>query len=548
MQARETSSQLLSWTAIFSLMLALATAAKAQTAPATPYEVPIAEAIHRVGSENPVRIRATLLVETGPGYFFAKDDTGTIRGNIADPIGMKPGDLIEITGTPVLYGSGPDAATKVPWLLNCTAANLGPGRLPLPVSMRAAEAYASEAERKRLDSEFVSLHGRVVGFDTFTSIYLVQRKQVRVEYEGVVAEDEGARALVLFPRGTNAADLFPIGTIADFVGACRLEPEIPRDHTGIIHILVPDPSLVRVQQFPPFWEVPAYRRAAGLLAAAGAGLALFITLGLWLHQRKIKLRHAAVRTAELERALQHEQELSRLKSRFVSIVSHEFRTPLGIIGSSAEILERYDGRLSAAQRGEHLRAITENIRRTSRMMEDALALSRMDSGAVKFNPAPLEVRAFCERLCDEMRSATGNKNPIEMDCGDDLNADLPLDEDLLRHILTNLLNNAVKYSAPGEPVRFRARRTNEAVRFDIEDRGIGIPEADRERLFEAFHRAENVGPVRGTGLGLVIAKRCCALHGGDIQFESEEGKGTAFHVTLPLPQPAHERERDHTPD
>src|SRR5262249_26346302 len=105
------------------------------------------------------------------------------------------------------------------------------------------------------------------------------------------------------------------------------------------------------------------------------------------------------------------------------------------------------------------------------------------------------------------------------------------------HVLTNLISNAVKYSTAARPVLLRANRENGHVKFDVQDHGIGIPEAARDRLFEAFHRAENVGEVGGTGLGLVIAKRCCDLHGGRITFESEEGRGTTFHVTLPLPSP-----------
>ena len=168
------------------------------------------------------------------------------------------------------------------------------------------------------------------------------------------------------------------------------------------------------------------------------------------------------------------------------------------------------------------------------MMEDALALSRMDSGGVTFNPAPLDVRGFCERLRDEMHSATSKKNPIELEVAQDIDRPLPLDESLLRHILTNLLSNAVKYSADGSPVHLRVARTSNGVRFEVEDHGIGIPEADRDRLFEAFHRADNVGHVHGTGLGLVIAKRCCDLHGGQLAFASEDGRGTTFTVILPI--------------
>jgi signal transduction histidine kinase len=117
--------------------------------------------------------------------------------------------------------------------------------------------------------------------------------------------------------------------------------------------------------------------------------------------------------------------------------------------------------------------------------------------------------------------------------GDDLKG-AQGDENLLRHIFSNLLSNAVKYSRPGEPVEFIIHREGHHARFTIRDRGIGIPAADRPRLFEAFHRASNVGQAPGTGLGLLIVKRCVDLHQGSITFESEENHGTTFTVRLPL--------------
>lgn len=238
------------------------------------------------------------------------------------------------------------------------------------------------------------------------------------------------------------------------------------------------------------------------------------------------------RTQEkLERALERERELVQLKSNFVSLVSHEFRTPLGIIGSSAQILDRYLTRLGDEERAEHLDNISVSVKRMAAMMEDMLVLSRVDSGRMEFRPAPIALGDFCRRLLDELHSAHGGDTALEVAADAEVTANA--DENLLRHILNNLLTNAQKYSRPGAPVRLTLAREGRDAVFAVRDEGIGIPEADQARLFNAFHRGANVGHVNGTGLGLVIVRRCCELHGGTVSVVSREGAGTTFTVRLP---------------
>lgn len=237
--------------------------------------------------------------------------------------------------------------------------------------------------------------------------------------------------------------------------------------------------------------------------------------------------------AELLRALARERELGQLKSEFVSMVSHEFRTPLGVIVSSTDILQRYLDRLPPAERGEHLEAIHRAVKRMAGMMEDVLLLGRFDGEQQQSQPDDLHLASFCRRLSEEMRSAVADRCPIELN----LDSTLPLaraDENLLRHILGNLISNAVKYSPAGSPVTLRLRRDGSHAEFQITDRGLGIPPADQARLFTAFHRGRNTGQVPGTGLGLVIVKRSVALHGGTIAFTSTEGQGTTFTLRLPV--------------
>ena len=237
--------------------------------------------------------------------------------------------------------------------------------------------------------------------------------------------------------------------------------------------------------------------------------------------------------AELQNALAKERELSQLKSEFVSLVSHEFRTPLEIIMSSADNLDRYHDRLEVAKRQQLLRTINKSVRRMSGMMEEVLVLGRFESNRISFNPVWVDLRSLCQRVCDEIESATGSRCGILLHIEDSA-AEAFGDESLLRHIFTNLLSNAVKYSEPEQSIEFAISRENEAAVCRITDRGCGIPEGDQRRIFQAFHRGSNVRQTPGTGLGLLIVKRCVDMHGGNIRFESVEGRGTTFTVTLPL--------------
>ena len=240
--------------------------------------------------------------------------------------------------------------------------------------------------------------------------------------------------------------------------------------------------------------------------------------------------------AELLRTLEREKELGQLRSNFVSVVSHEFRTPLAIIQSSAEILDDYQGQLEKAEQKDHLQSIRKNTRRMAALMEEALLIGSFDAGKMEFKPTLLELRTILRRLVDEVLSATNRRCPIEF-----LLAEMPTkvqaDERLLRHIFTNLLTNAVKYSDAGRAVQFEIVRATPDIVCTIRDQGIGIPEADREWLFNPFHRGRNVGGRPGTGLGLVIVKRCVDLHGGKIEVDSKLGEGTSVTVRLPIFRP-----------
>jgi PAS domain S-box-containing protein len=250
-----------------------------------------------------------------------------------------------------------------------------------------------------------------------------------------------------------------------------------------------------------------------------------LTVGLDISQRKQV-------EVELHRTLAREKELSQLKSNFVSMVSHEFRTPLGIIQSSAELLRDFHEKMQPTERHEQLESVSRNARRMAGMMEEVLVLSRLDAGKLDFQPAPLDLNAFCRRVVDEVLSATSRRCAIELTLSS-IPIPAQVDERLLGHILTNLLSNAVKYSEAGAAAHFFVAREGRDAVCVIRDKGIGIPEEDQPHLFKAFHRGGNVGTRPGTGLGLLLVKRCAELHGGTVQINSKIGEGTTVTVRFP---------------
>lgn len=236
---------------------------------------------------------------------------------------------------------------------------------------------------------------------------------------------------------------------------------------------------------------------------------------------------------ELHRALAREQELGRLKGNFVSMVSHEIRTPLALILSSSEMLGAYFDRLPPEKRQRHLETISDAVQRMALLVDDVLLFSRAEAGRLEFKPAAIEINSFCTRLVDELASATHRRCPIQIILPPVVEP-VHVDEFLLRYILTNLLTNAVKYSAPGSAVSLEAQHSPGLVIFSVRDQGIGISKADLEKIFTPFFRGENAGNTSGTGLGLVIVKLCVERHCGKIHVESHEGEGTLVTVELPV--------------
>lgn len=232
------------------------------------------------------------------------------------------------------------------------------------------------------------------------------------------------------------------------------------------------------------------------------------------------------------RALEQEQELNLLKSSFISMASHEFRTPMTMIRTAVELLQNYNDTLSTAKRQEYFDRIKTAIRQIMQLLDEVLLLGSTETG-LRHKPEPVDLVAFCTELTEELQFSNSESHMIRFDC-QGCGSPAVMDAALLRHIFTNLLSNALKYSPYGGDIQFTLCYEEDRAKFHIHDQGIGIPLKDQARLFETFYRCGNVGKIQGTGLGLAIVKKCVELHQGYIQVCSQDGEGTTFTVTLPL--------------
>jgi PAS domain S-box-containing protein len=243
-----------------------------------------------------------------------------------------------------------------------------------------------------------------------------------------------------------------------------------------------------------------------------------------------ELKHAE---EEIRHALAKEKELGELKSRFISVASHEFRTPLSSILGSAELLERYGHKWAEEKKLQHLHKIQTGVKNMTQLLDDVLVVGKAEAGKLEFNPVPLDLEQFCRGLVEEMQIQAGAHHTLTFTQRGHC-ADARMDEKLLRHILTNLLSNAIKYSPQGGTVQFDLDCQVDQATFRVQDQGIGIPPEAQQQVFDTFHRAGNVGKIPGTGLGMSIVKKSVDLHGGMISFTSQVGVGTTFTVGIPL--------------
>jgi signal transduction histidine kinase len=238
---------------------------------------------------------------------------------------------------------------------------------------------------------------------------------------------------------------------------------------------------------------------------------------------------------EILHALAREKELNELKSRFVSMTSHEFRTPLTTILSSIELIQDYGERLPETEKKELTSVIKQSVKRMTELLDDILLIGKAEAGRLEFRPAPVSLPKLCEHIIEEVKPLASAQHEFHFD-HQGIDRDYLVDEKLLRHILNNLLSNAVKYSPLGGPIRLQVSASDNNLLFRVVDRGIGVPVDDQDRIFGTFHRGGNVGNISGTGLGLAIVRKAVDLHSGKIALSSSLEAGTSFTVTIPQAQ------------
>jgi len=236
------------------------------------------------------------------------------------------------------------------------------------------------------------------------------------------------------------------------------------------------------------------------------------------------------RNAELVKA----KEINLVKSEFFSMLSHDIRNLLNNILLAAGVLQNNEEKLTREKKITHLQMISSTIRRVAQLLDEVVFISRTDVDKLQCKLISMDLEGFCQQMVEEAQLAASLKELTLVFVKFGTLESSLWDKSLLRHICANLLNNAIKYSLPGGTVRIELIGEENSVTFRFQDWGMGIAEQDQGRLFQPFQRGENVESIPGTGLGLVIVKKCVEAHGGEISVTSEVGIGTIFTVTLPV--------------
>jgi signal transduction histidine kinase len=265
-------------------------------------------------------------------------------------------------------------------------------------------------------------------------------------------------------------------------------------------------------------------------------LALASTIGNVIAMQK---QQAEIQLANdrLKTALNSEKEVNKLKSRFVTTASHEFRTPLSTISGSTELMEMYISEISnlnlAEKYEKHINRIKKEINRMVVLLNDTLILEKQSLGKYSYNPSNFSLSLYLSNFVNEYYSQKIDNKRIKL-IMPDLPMDIRSDSQILTHIMSNLLDNALKYSDENTTVKLKVEPLSSGIQISIIDQGIGIPEDEQVHLFESFFRASNVVGIVGTGLGLTIVKQFVELLNGTITYTSALNKGSEFTITLPL--------------
>ncbi len=256
-------------------------------------------------------------------------------------------------------------------------------------------------------------------------------------------------------------------------------------------------------------------------------------LQILIHKLRDEIHERERVELEVRKMLAKELELNDMKSKFVSLVSHEFRTPLTIIRSAAQILEKFKNQITPDQIEEYLQRIVTTVDNMTDLMENVLFIGRSDNKKNNFSPRLINIKTYSEGIVRDIILVSKSNNEIRLSVNTDEEV-YYFDDTLIRQVLFNLLTNAIKYSKGDSPVEMKVFNDQENIYFEVTDYGIGIAEEEQDMIFDLFYRGSNVGTISGTGLGMTVVVRSLAMHKGRIELESKAGTGSTFKVSIPI--------------
>lgn len=357
-----------------------------------------------------------------------------------------------------------------------------------------------------------------------------------IVYE-VMTDDSGAVTDLCFLEVNPAAEKTLGKTNKELIGHRLSEVLWVLDQTAseIVKRVLLTQEQVRTERFIPllnrWFEIFTFSPKPGQIANLNLDITQRKQAEEQSHQHNVELEERIKdRTAELIASLEREQGLNEMKSDFVSMASHEFRTPLSTLMTSVSLIEKYVDAGEKEKAHKHLAKITASVKTLTNILEDFLSLDKLEHGKVDVNAQTFELPAFVAKVVDDLKAICKRRQQIHYQHTGATT--IHFDMKLLTSILMNLLSNAIKYSE--DDITLYTTVSNSRMDLAVADKGIGIPEGVQEKMFRQFFRAANVHNIQGTGLGLYIVKRYLELVGGSIDFTSKENEGTTFNVHLPL--------------
>ena len=336
---------------------------------------------------------------------------------------------------------------------------------------------------------------------------------------GIGREVEGKR---------KDGSLFPF-----YLSVSKVETHAGHFYTGIVHDLTEQKAFENeLKKYSEELEQRVEARTSALAHAING-------LKKEIQERKTIEEALRLSEAETQEALKKERELNELKSRFVSMASHEFRTPLATILSSMNLLEKYQDTEFADRRDKHINRIKSNVKNLTAILNDFLSLSKLEEGRIEVQREAVDIQTLAREVCEDIETQAKDGQTINYQ-HEGLEERIQLDPKLTQNILINLLSNAVKYSAENTQIQLLSKLSKDKLILKVIDRGMGIPEDEMQHLFERFFRAKNAGNIQGTGLGLSIVKRHVELMNGEIEAKSKLNQGTEFSISFPRKEKANE--------